>query len=292
MLAHDIWRQSEPRLNFPIFGDMENHIDITIQEPLPITGRKLAAPMYHWFKKRKRLAATLRDYRLLLTNPPYRFKGVFLDRQGKQLAADKLPGKFRAGDYFHCNVNEWLAELGVDMTDGNFILVADHGRPDLFSSSPGNATLRVVGPRHVAGYRTGFFCRLLNVGHKHFGFTGLNPQIEVSEHAIAALLLINHSSDPDYDRSVCPTVRLHRGVDEFLEAPFGDIPPHAALERSITELFPDAAEFLAPTDGRGYSITTLRGASLASIHVLRAPDGELLSLEHSRPAHPNIVSYF
>lgn len=291
MLDHDVWLSSEPRLNFPIFGGLENHIDITIQEPSAITGRKLAAPLYHFFKKRKGWSGTLRDYWLLVFNPPYRFKGVFVDRQGHQRAAGDFPGAFRSGDFFHCNVNQWLGKLGVPMADGNFILIANRGRPDLFSSSPGNVTLRVVGPRHVAGFRTGFFCRALNEGHKHFGFTGLNPQVEVRADAVAGLLLINHSSAPSYDKTVSPQVRLHRAADDFLEASFGDIAPHAALERSIPELFPGAAEFLAGSGGRGYSITTVRGASLASIHVLRTPDGELLSLDHSRPAHPNIVDY-
>jgi hypothetical protein len=169
--------------------------------------------------------------------------------------------------------------------------VANHGRPDLFNSSPGNATLRAISNDTVAGYRTGFFCRTLNDGKKHFGFTGLNPQIEVSEHAVASLLFVNHSSDPAYDRQVSPTVRLHRSVGEFIEVSFGNIPAHAAVEKPITELFPNAAEFLAPCGGRGFSVSTLKGATLASVHVLRRPDGVLLSMEHSRPAYPNIVDY-
>lgn len=270
---------------------MDNHIDFTLQQPVPLTARKVAAPLYHWFKKRKALGCVLRDYLILATNPSYRFKGIFIDRSGRQRAAADFAGRFRAGDYFHCNVNEWLQALGMRLEDGTFILVANHGRPDLFNSSPGNVSLRAIGNDTVAGYRTGFFSRMLNDGKKHFGFTGLNPQIEVSEYAIASLLFVNHSSDPAYNREVNPTIRLYRSVDEFMEVSFGKIPAHAAVEKSITELFPDAADFLAPNGGRGFSVSTLKGATLASVHVLRRPDGVLMSMEHSRPAHANIINY-
>lgn len=291
MLNLDAWKRHEPRAYFPVFAGVENHVDITLQQPVPLTARKIASPLYHWFKKRKGLRDTLRDYLILATNPAYRFKGLFIDRSGRQRAAAEFPGHYRAEDYFHCNVNEWLRAQGLAAEDGTFILVANHGRPDLFNSSPGNASLRVVGEDTVAGYRTGFFCRPLNDGKKHFGFTGLNPQVEVSEYAVASLLFVNHSSDPAYDRTANPTVRLHRSVDDYIEAPFGEIPPHAAMERCLTDLFPNATAFLAPTGGKGHSVTSLKGASLASVHILRRPDGALLSMEHSRPAYPNIVKY-
>jgi len=38
--------------------------------------------------------------------------------------------------------------------------------------------------------------------------------------------------------------------------------------------------------GRAYTVTRLKGASLASIHVQRSRAGQLASMEHSRPAHP------
>ena len=291
MLDANAWKRHEPRVYFPVFAGVENHVDITLQEPLPVTVRKLGAPLYHWIKKRKALCGTLRDYAILLANPKYCFKGLFVNSLGAPLISEAFDGEYRAGDYFHVNVNAWLQAHGCAVEDGTFILVANHGRPDLFNSSPGNATLRIVGQDTVAGYRTGFFCRALNDGKKHFGFTGLNPQIEVSENAVASLMFVNHSSDPSYDRPVNPTVRLHRSVDDYIEAPFGEIPPHSAMERTITDIFPDAAAFLQATNGKGYSVTSLKGASLASVHILRRPDGALLSMEHSRPAYPNIVKY-
>jgi hypothetical protein len=100
---------------------------------------------------------------------------------------------------------------------------------------------------------------------------------------------MNHSSDPGYDRTVSPVIRLHRSHDEYLEAPFGTIPPHGALERGIADVFPGAATFVG-ADG-GYTITRNKGASLASLHVLRAADGSSMALDHSRPAHTNVVAY-
>jgi hypothetical protein len=291
LLSSNAWQQQEPRLNFPVFGGAENHIDFTLQDDPKRTLKRLAVPAYHLVKGRKTLAAALDDYRHLFGAEPYRFRGVYLDRHGQERLVGDLPGEYRPGGFFHCNLNAWLASHQVPLADGNFILVANRGRADRFQSSPGNVTLRIMTAQHVCGYRTGFFSRPLNAGHKHYGFTGLNPHVEVNARWLSSLLLINHSSDPAYDRHASPTVRLYRPDGAHLEAPFGDIAPHAAAERSLLDLFPDAEQFLAARGGRGYTVTRLKGASLASIHVMRTRDGQLASMEHSRPAHPNVVDY-
>ncbi len=291
MLSPNAWRQEEPRLNFPVFGDAENHIDFTLQDDPKLTPKRLAVPAYHFVKGRKPLATMIDDYRHLFGAEPYRFKGVFLDRQGREKLAGPLPGEYRPGGFFHCNLNHWLSHHQVPLQDGTFVLVASRGRADRFLSSPGNVTLRVLTGERVCGFRTGFFSRPLNAGHKHFGFTGLNPHVEVNAAWLSSLLLINHSSDPAYDQRVTPTVRLFRADGQFLEAPFGEIAPHAALEKTISEVFADAEAFLAGNAGRGFTVTRLKGATLASIHVLRSRDGHLASMEHSRPAHPNVVDY-
>jgi hypothetical protein len=291
MLSPDTWGQDEPRLNFPVFAGVQNHVDFTLQAEPGITPKRLAVPLYHFLKGRKPFKTLLRDYRNLFSGEPYRFRGVYLDRQGQQLLSAPLPGEYKSGGFFHSHLNQWLQDHGVPLVDGNLILIANRGRADRFSSSPGNVTLRIVADDGVCGFRTGFFSRPLNAGHKHFGFTGLNPHVESNERWVSSILLINHSSDPAYDRRVTPTVRLHRSTDEFLEAPFGEIAPHAALERTVDELFPEARDYLASNAGRGYTITRLKGATLASIHIFRTREGRLASMEHSRPAHPNIVDY-
>lgn len=291
MLPSHAWGQEQPRLNFPIFAGVENHIDFTLQADPALTLKRLAVPLYHFVKRRKTLRMMINDYCHLAFGEPYRFKAIYLDRQGNQLLSSAMPGEFRAGGFFHCHIDHWLAEHGVPLVDGNLVLVASRGRADRFLSSPGNVTLRIVTPTNICGFRTGFFSRTLNAGQSHFGFTGLNPHVESNARWLSSLLLINHSSDPAYAQRVTPTVRLYRSADEFLEAPFGEIAPHAALEKTIDELFPEALTFLAGNHGRGHTITKLKGATLASIHVMRTREGRLTSMEHSRPAHPNIIDY-
>lgn len=291
MLPLKLWSPTEPRLIFPVFAGMENVIDLTLQPGPRRTWRDLARPAYNHYRRGKPLGPVLRDYWNLVFDPAYRFRGCYLDRDGKLLLNTPLPGRFREGGYFSVQINQWLQDNGVPQGDGAFILVANRGRTDLWNSSPGNASLRVISPTHVTGFRTGFFTRSLNDGKKHFGFTGLNPQVVVDDQVVASLMLINHSSEPSYNSTVAPTVKLHRSPEEFIEAPFGEIPPFGTRERGLSELFPQAQEFLKPTQGRGFSVAQCKGSTLASIHVFRDKSGAVLSMDHSRPAHTNIVDY-
>lgn len=291
MISPDAWRQNEPRLNFPIFGNAVNQVDFSIQEDRKLTIRRAGSPLYRFLTRKLGLRAMLRDYRNMVSPQPFTFRGVFIDRAGKQLCCADIPGAFHAGDFFYCDINEWLTAHQIPVQDGNFILVANRGLADRWQSSPGNVSLTVNYEDRITGYRTGFFARPLNAGNKHVGFTGLNPRVEVTDQWISGLLLINHSSDPGYDAWVNPTVRLYRDDQNYLEAEFGNIAPHAGAERSVLELFPEAEAFLAPSHGIGYTVTRLSGFSLASVHVLRTRTGMLAALEHSRPAHTNIINY-
>lgn len=278
-------------MNLPIFGNSFNEIDFSVQEDRKLSLRKLSAPAFHFATGKLPLRSTLGRYKSMLRPSPFTFRAYFLDTRGVLLFHEPLDGSYKVGDFFYFNVNHWLETREIPLQDGNLILVSSHGRSDRWQSSPGNISLRVSGAGHVAGFRTGFFARSLNAGHKHVGFTGLNPRVEINQKWISSLILINHSSEPSYDNFVCPTVRLHRNKSEFMEASFGKIPPHAYLEKSLLDLFPDAENFLENYGGIGYSVTSLKGASLASLHALRSPKGDLLALEHSRPAHTNIISY-
>jgi len=291
MIPFEAWQQHEPRMNLPIFGNALNEVDFTVQDDRKLNLRRIVAPAYHFARGRSPWRAVLSNYKHMLAPRPFTFKACFVNRQGEMMCHEELPGAYRAGDFFYLNVNDWLRSHNVPIQDGSLILVSSHGRADRWQSSPGNVTLRVTDSGYTAGYRTGFFARPLNAGHKHVGFTGLNPRIEVNTRWVSGLLLINHSSELGYDKTVRPTVRLHVNPEKFLETTFGDIAPHAASERSILELFPNAEEFLASAGGIGYSVSMLTGASLASVHVLRYRSGQLASLEHSRPAHTNIINY-
>jgi hypothetical protein len=109
---------------------------------------------------------------------------------------------------------------------------------------------------------------------------------------MSSLLLINHSSDPEYARTAHPTSVLVREDGEQLKGDFGEIPPLGAREMSISDIFGNEVfEFLKPFNGRATSITTCAGVTLASLHVQRSNDNRrtLLGIEHSRPAHMNLA---
>ena len=291
MLPSGLWQPWEPRAVFPVFAEAENTIDFVVQDSLRPSLRSFARVGYALLRKQKLFDAAMRDGMNALLGRGMAFRGAFLTRGGRFIGAWNLSRPLQAGDFFSSSVNRLLERDRHAVEDGVFVLIASRGRLDRWSSSPGSATARYVGADYVAGYRTGLFARPLNpvAGKRHFGFTGINPQVVVRDDVVASVLLINHSSDPEYDRPVSPTMRLYRDPGNFLEAPFGDIPPHGALERRVSDLFPGAAQFLAGTGGRGYTITRASGASLASIHLLRSKTGRTLGMDHSRPSYTNVV---
>ena len=291
MLDGDCWGPNEPRLNFPIFGDSENSIEFTIQEDNNFTLRRLLAPIYHVLKTPKKLFTLFSLYKSMFFPKRYKFRGVFLNRKGEQLHKGIFEGAYRPGDYVSWNINDWLKNNNIKIQDGNFIFIASRGLPDKWHSSPGTVTLRVDNHGRLSGYCTGYFARALNDGKKHFGYTGINPLIEAKGKWNYGIILINHSSEPSYNKIVTPLIRLYRNDTEYLETSFGNISPHASLERNILDLFPSAPKFLTPNRGIGHTVTTLKGTSLASLHILRSEDNHIAALEHSRPSHANIISF-
>ena len=278
----------------PIFGDMQNIVDFSVQATFAPTLRTYAQPLYWLYRRRKTASLVMRDYTNLLLGRRLAFRGAFLDRAGRLLCELDFARGLGVGDFFLANVNENIEAAGVCVQDGLLVLIANRGRTDLWSSSPGSVNVRYVGRRSVCGFRIGLFARTLNpvIANRHFGFTGLNSQIRLNGRDRPGILLMNHSSDPEYDRSVSPVIRLHRNREEWIERPFGSIPPHGALERGIHELFPEADDFAGLQKGRAYAVTRAQGASLASLHLIREHDGSSMAIEHSRPAHTNVVAYF
>lgn len=292
MLPEGLWRPWEPRTVFPVFRDAEVTLDFVVQESLRPTVRSLAHLGYGVLRRFKPMPVAMRDLLSAAVGRGIAFRGVFVTCCGEFIAQWPLSPPLQAGEFFSVNINRLRAQRNIAVSDGLFILIASRGRLDRWSTSPGSATIRYVGERFIAGYRTGLFARPLNEqnGKGHFGFTGINPQVLVGEDMIASVLLINHSSDPCYDRPVTPVIRLYADSCTFLETTFGTIPPHGCLERTIPELFPDAASFLASSGGRGFTIAQAPGVSLASIHLLRSRSGRTLGLDHSRPSYANVVA--
>lgn len=293
MLPEGLWKPWEPHSYFPVFSQAHNLVDFVVQPTFKPALRDWARPANDWLKKRKTLRGAARTYLNMVLQRPIDLRGVFITRQGEFVQSWKLRQGLGVGDFHVADINTLLFTAGKPLVDGVFVLVASRGRPDLWESSPGSATVRYVGENFVAGYRTGFFARTVNPVHgkKHFGFTGINPQVLLGDGLQAWVMLINHSSDPTYDQTVSPRIRLYRAPDEYLETEFGPIAPHGALERSVLELFPAAPDFLAKNGGRGLTVATASGASLASIHILRNPANGSMGMDHSRPAHANVVDY-
>jgi hypothetical protein len=294
MLDRALWKSWEPKAVFPLFTGARTWIDFVAQDSLRYRSvKEFARPAYYLWQRKKSLPQVVRDYVSTVFGKPMRLRGIALDRKGHYVGRWQLGEIRRPGDFISVEINQLAENEGIKLGDGVFILLASRGQNDMWSSSPGSATVRYVGDGFIGGYRTGLFARPLNPiqGKKHFGFTGLNPQIVIDDRLVASVLLINHSSDPEYDRIVMPTIRLYRNPQEYLEAKFGEIHPHGALERLITDLFPEAEQFLASTGGRGFTVAQAKGVSLASLHILRAREGISIGIDHSRPAFTNVIDY-
>jgi hypothetical protein len=291
MLPKELWKPWEPRGVFPVFADAENILDFVVQDSLRLSVRALGGVVYAALKKQKPLSIASHDVASALLRRGLSFRAAYLTRDGRFVREWRVSEALRAGGFFSVSINKLLERDGRQLADGLVILIASRGRVDRWSSSPGSATVRYVGKSYIAGFRTGLFARALNPVHdsRHRGFTGINPQVLVTEDVEASVLLMNHSSDPEYDRAVRPTIRLYRDPATYLEAAFAEIPPHGARECSVSELFPDARRFLAPTRGKGLTIAKAQGVTLASVHLLRSRSGTTFGLDHSRPAYANVV---
>jgi hypothetical protein len=294
MLPKDLWAPWEPRASFPVFADSTNLISFVVGEGLFASTnlKALARPLANLVRKRKDLQNTVRNYRWLICRTKLLFRVAYLDKNGNLIKTWSFKEKHSEGDFFFFNLNEQLQKDAIPLQDGVLILIANRGRADLFHSSPGSANMEYLSAQTIAGFRTGFFARPVNsIGKGHFGFTGLNPQALVTPNLVMSVLLVNHSSDPDYNKPVVPTIRLYRNETEFLETTFGEIQPHGRLEKTILELFPEAENFLKPTAGRGCTVAQAKGATLASFHIIRNRNGKIAAIDHSRPSHPNVVDY-
>jgi hypothetical protein len=223
-----------------------------------------------------------------------RFKLHVLSRDGGYLASSEVPTTYKPGASLELDLSKCLSELGLPPADYLVIAVMSRGRMDGYRSSPASFSMTYVDGDNVAIYRTGAFARPLNEGRlkSHVGFTGINPKVLATDDIVSSLMLINHSSDPDYAHTACPTAVLIRGDGERLEGDFGEIPPLGAREMSIADIFGSRVfDFLKPFNGRGTSITNCVGVTLASLHLQRSNDNRrtLLGIEHSRPAHMNLA---
>ncbi len=223
-----------------------------------------------------------------------RFKLHILSRDGEYRASYELPSSYEPGASVDIDLSKLLMNLNLPADDYLVTAVMSRGRMDGYRSSPASFSMTYIDQDNVAIYRTGAFARPLNEGRlkTHVGFTGINPKIIATTEVMSSLMLINHSSDPEYGLAARPTSVLIREDGERLDGEFGAIPPLGAREMSVSDIFGNVVfDFLRPFGGRATTVTTCVGLTLGSLHLQRSNDNRrtLLGIEHSRPAHMNLA---
>jgi hypothetical protein len=294
------WLPYEPRFIFPTFVGLESRVGFSIPEWYrPVDIKYLRSLVGGSLKKN--FVATIRDLIPELASlvvsglsRSLRFRLHILSRDGEYRASYELPANYKPGASVDVELSELFKNLNLPDEDYLVVAVMSRGRMDGYRSSPASFSMTYLDQDNVAIYRTGAFARPLNEGRlkAHTGFTGINPKIMATKDMVSSLILINHSSDPEYAVVARPTSVLIREDGERLESEFGEIPPLGAREMSVADLFGDGVfEFLEPYRGRGTTITTCAGITLGSLHLQRTNDNRrtLLGIEHSRPAHMNLA---
>lgn len=294
------WKPHEPRFMFPTFAGIESRMGFSIPAWYrPIDVRYLRSLIAG--SLRKNFRETVKDLVPELAGlvasgftKKLRFKLQILSRDGKYLATYEFPESYSPGASVEIELSDLFAKLNLPQDDYLVIVVMSRGRMDGYRSSPASYSMTYVDQDNVAIYRTGAFARPLNEGRlkAHVGFTGINPKIIATTDIVSSLMLINHSSDPEYAHSARPTSKLIREDGEQLDGDFGEIPPLGAREVSVVDMFGSRVfDFLKPFGGRGTTVTTCNGVTLASLHLQRTNDNRrtLLGIEHSRPAQMNLA---
>ncbi len=299
MLPDHAWKPWEPRFGLPIFKGVRLLLSFSVNpeySPLKTSGipLMLMGAMRNGFRGVRDLVV---EHGTLLRTPHLgrrlEFRFIITTREGEFLGQRGVPGSYPPGGSIDIEVADVLAKMGLPDDDYMGILVMSRGRPDGWRTSPGSYSMTYATDRTVTTYRTGGFIRILNDPNrkKHVGFRGINPKALATDRHLSSILLINHSSNPAYDRHVTPDSTLLRADGEQRTAVFGSIAPFGGVERDLEQLFGgDVVDFLAPFGGRGTVITTCQGVTLASIHVMRARDGSSMSIDHSRPTHTYILN--
>ena len=294
------WKPYEPRFILPTFTGLECRLALSIPVSYrPLTMRYLRDLVAGSLKKN--FLQSVRDLGPELTSlvasgfsRKLRFRLHILSRSGAYLTSYEVPSAFQPGASLEVDLSKLLGELKLPEDDYLVVAVMSRGRMDGNRSSPASFSMTYLDQDNVAIYRTGAFARPLNEDRlkSHVGFTGINPKVIATKDVVSGVMLINHSSDPEYGFTARPTSVLIREDGERLEGDFGEIPPLGAREMSVADMFGNKVfDFLKPFDGRGTTVTTCLGVTLASLHLQRSNDNRrtLLGIEHSRPAHMNLA---
>jgi hypothetical protein len=284
-----LFQPHEPRSVYPVFASCENRLSYLLRGTYVPNMRRVTRHIAGRMVRRDRVMTTGFAARLCLDalrGIRLRFRGAFLDRSGRLVAEFSEFANVGYLQGFDISVNDLLRQHGVQVQDGQFLLIAD--RPVKLDTGYGIGTVSASyfdGDQFTC-YRNGAFARPTNefTHHRPIGFRSIAPHMMSSRSVEAAAYFFNFSSDSSFDRTANPTLRLYRSKTEYLEGKFGPIEPFGAAERSIKELFGEnVSQFLGAGDGYGTLIAEQEGMTLGSIHLLRNSGGRLLAIEHTRP---------
>jgi hypothetical protein len=305
LLKKNLWKRHEPRFEFPVFKNIKTKFSFSVKSDYKsISKIGVLFSIYGVLKLNHgkgfiKIFGELIQLFLELISLVFsrnreniKFKFIILSRNGKFLGEKKISTSYPPGSNLDIGISELISEMNLPNDDYMIIVVTNKGRLDENRSSPGSYSMTYYNEKIYTTYRTGGFARVLNDQKikRHFGFRGINPKIIVTKDTTSSILLINHSSDTLYEKSVFPKAQLLRKDGKIREADFGEIPPFGGVERSMEELFgEDVQEFLLPSNGLGTTIITCPGVSLGSIHIKRTRDLSSMSIEHSRPTHTIMI---
>lgn len=292
----NLFKAHEPRNVYPFFKGVENHISYVLRPIRVPTPKEAVRHMLGSVVRRDYGASPGFLWRVLkdsLCGIRLTFRGAFLDRRGNLLATFPTFATVSLMESFDICVNDLLKQHAIPETDGQFMLIADRGVTLAFGNyGTGTVTATYISPNTFTCYRNGIFSRAVNEfsHHRPRGFRSIAPHMCVTGDIEASAYFFNFSSDAAYDTVANPVAKLYRNEKEFIEAPFGEILPFGASERSIRGIFGDRAEeFLAPNGGYGTLIAEENGLTLGSIHLIRNHKTRAMSIEHTRPAHMYVV---
>ncbi len=280
---------------FPVFAGCDNRLSYVLRStvaPLPKDILRFAGKGILKRGPRLPLPVLGRFFREAVTGIELNFRGAFFSREGKLLAEVPQFARLRHLQAFDISLNELQRAAGLPNEDAQFLMIADRGIKLGPGFSTGTLTATYFNDRTFACYRNSIFARPVNEfsHHRPVGFRSIAPQVVVTEEIESSAFFCNFSSDHRYDFTANPTARLYRGKEDFLEASFGAIAPQGGVERSITDIFGDAAiDFLRPAGGYGTLIASQNGVTLTSIHLLRNRRTGSMSIEHSRPTHSYVT---
>ncbi len=292
---NQLFKVYEPRAVYPIFKDCDNRLSYVLRDTYVPSFKAAIRHAAGRVLKRDHHTSAKFLFRIVLDSIrgiKINFRGAFLNRDGKLIAEFPRLFSIKYLNGFDLSINDILARNNIDLQDGQFLLIADRGVKLDGGYSIGTVTATYKSKFGFTCYRNAAFARPINEfkHHRSYGFRSIAPHMVVKDGIESSAYFFNFSSDPDYEFTANPEVRMYRDDGEFLTAKFGDIPPFGSREYSMTEIFGnEVGDFLRSNDGYGTLVAEQKGVTMGSMHMIRNSKTNSLSIEHTRPTHMYVV---